>query len=580
MSGLLASKIRREDRKSMTDYSDEDLFQRHELFSSEDFSLRLHFYTDEFTVVNPLGSRKSEYKIAAFYFVIGNLPAQYRSQMRHIHLAMLFKHSYLKNHTYGEILEPLVNDLKKLERGHEFNTAVGVLNVRAAVACVSMDNLSAHQFGGFSKSFRTGRICRFCMATSERLTDTDVSVFKLRTPEIHEMHLKAVRAEPELGRVYGVVSECPFSELEFFDVTNGCPPDIMHDLLEGIVPRVLKLALKKLIQERHFTLEFLNNRITSFNYGFSDKTDKPVPIPKQCLGKSGSIPGKAVQKLSLLTFLPLLVGHKVPKGNKTWEMFLRLRCVTDIVLAPSIERSWVPYLEHLIRDFLDSFLEIFPDSFQPKMHYLLHYPRFINLYGPLRHVWCMRFEGKHQYFKDIARITRNFVNITHTLSKRHQMRQCYEGLSSLDVGYVVMAKTKGTSLITLPLSLQDSIKAYLHTELDEEEEVTEVTALKKHSVLYKVGTLYPVALLHGEEIPLFFEVVRILSIRNVWVLCGKLLRPTSFLKHEHAYVVEETSSWHTCQPGSETDHTPLNKYTNSKGDTTVFLKYRISANKC
>ncbi|CAN7948637.1 unnamed protein product [Ixodes hexagonus] len=355
MSSLLASNICREDGEGMTDYSDGDLYRRHELFSSGDFSLRLHFYTDEFTVVNPLGSRKSEYKIAAFYFVIGNLPAQYQSQTRHIHLAMLFKHSYLKDHTYGEILEPLVSDLKKLERGQEFNTAVGVLNVRAAVACVSMDNLSAHQFGGFSKNFRTGRICRFCMATSERMADTDISVFKLRTAEIHEMHLKAVRADPDLGRVYGVVSECPFSELEFFDVTNGCPPDIMHDLLEGIAPRVIKLALKKLIQERHFTLELLNNRITSFKYGFSDSTDKPVPIPKQCLGKSGSIPGKAVQKLSLLTFLPLLIGHKVSKGNKTWAMFLRFRCVTDIVLAPSIERSWVPYLGHLIKDFWTAF---------------------------------------------------------------------------------------------------------------------------------------------------------------------------------------------------------------------------------
>lgn len=222
--------------------------------------------------------------------------------MRHIHLAMLFEHIYLKDHTSGEILDPLVSDLKKLDRCHEFNTAVGVLNVRVAFACVSVDNLSAHQFGGLKKKcLRTGRICRFCMATSERMTDTDVSVLKLRTPEIHETHVKAVISDPESGRVYGVVSECPFSEL-FFDVTNGYPADIVHDLLEGIVSRVLKLALKKLIQERPFTLEFLNNGIISFNYGFSDGTDKPDPIRKQCFGKSGSIPCKAVQKLSLLTF--------------------------------------------------------------------------------------------------------------------------------------------------------------------------------------------------------------------------------------------------------------------------------------
>lgn len=217
----------------------------------------------------------------------------------------------------------------------------------------------------------------------------------------------------------------PRNARQFSDVTNSCPPDIMHDLLEGIVPRV-KLTLRKLIQERHFTLEFLNNRITSLQYGVSDRTDKPVTIPKQCLRKKGTIPGKAVQKMSLLIFLPLLIGHKIPKGNETWKMFLWLRSVTD-VFAPSIEKSWVTFLDHLIKEFLDSFLTLFPDGFHAKMHYLLHYPRFLNLYGPLRYVWCMRFEAKHQYFKRIAGITRNFANITHTLSKRHQMRQYYEG---------------------------------------------------------------------------------------------------------------------------------------------------------
>lgn len=55
------------------------------------------------------------------------------------------------------------------------------------------------------------------------------------------------------------LGECPFSELEFFDVGDCWPPDIMHDLLEGIMPYVIKLTLSKLIQEHHFTLEILNN---------------------------------------------------------------------------------------------------------------------------------------------------------------------------------------------------------------------------------------------------------------------------------------------------------------------------------
>ena len=56
----------------------------------------------------------------------------------------------------------------------------------------------------------------------------------------------------------------------------------------------------------------------------------------------------------------------------------------------------------------------------PKMHHLVHYPFYIKLLGPLKQFWCMRFEGKHAFFKTVARTTGNFVNAPLTLAKRHQ----------------------------------------------------------------------------------------------------------------------------------------------------------------
>lgn len=51
----------------------------------------------------------------------------------------------------------------------------------------------------------------------------------------------------------------------------------MHDLLEGVGPydHMTKLVLNSLIEEKHLSLEKLNYRITSFDYGFSDKDNKP-----------------------------------------------------------------------------------------------------------------------------------------------------------------------------------------------------------------------------------------------------------------------------------------------------------------
>lgn len=46
--------------------------------------------------------------------------------------------------------------------------------------------------------------------------------------------------------------------------------------------------------------------------------------------------------------------------------------------------------------------------------------------GPLVHIWCMRYESKHSYFKQLARITGNFKNIQKTLAYRHQRYMCYQ----------------------------------------------------------------------------------------------------------------------------------------------------------
>ena len=44
--------------------------------------------------------------------------------------------------------------------------------------------------------------------------------------------------------------------------------------------------------------------------------------------------------------------------------------------------------------------------------------------------WCMRFEGKHNYFKDLAHRVKCFKNIPKTMAERHQELACYYMVSS------------------------------------------------------------------------------------------------------------------------------------------------------
>ncbi len=55
---------------------------------------------------------------------------------------------------------------------------------------------------------------------------------------------------------------------------------------------------------------------------------------------------------------------------------------------------------------------------------MIHFPRQMTLFGPLRHHWVMRDEAKHSWFT--ARKTRNFRNLPKTMSTKHQKYMCHQ----------------------------------------------------------------------------------------------------------------------------------------------------------
>lgn len=154
----------------------------------------------------------------------------------------------------------MLDDLKKLEREGFMITVGGIeQTVHAALATFSADNLSAHMLAGFTMSFNSARVCRYCMAThtdvKDKFTESD---FVLRTPEVHLYHLTCIENAND-RRTYGVNYPSPFSELNYFDMTQTFPYDIMHDLLEGVIPLIIKLVLSWAPKEKHITIKELND---------------------------------------------------------------------------------------------------------------------------------------------------------------------------------------------------------------------------------------------------------------------------------------------------------------------------------
>lgn len=81
---------------------------------------------------------------------------------------------------------------------------------------------------------------------------------------------------------------------------------------------------------------------------------------------------------TLARFLPLIIGHFVPKDNPQWINFLRLLGIMDILFAPRISKELCTYLESMISDHHLMLRQLYPDvHITPKLHYMIHLPRLI-----------------------------------------------------------------------------------------------------------------------------------------------------------------------------------------------------------
>lgn len=186
------------------------------------------------------------------------------------------------------------------------------------------------------------------------------SEYVQRTPEGHQHHLNMLNAELPTASLYGVKEVCPLLALQGFDPTQHLPPDLMHDLHEGIIPFTLKYIISSLISQGFFSLEHLNNLIVEWKYDPCDSKNKPEKLSKLFLSGKATIKGSATQIFALFRHLSLFVGNCVPVGNQVWQLYLLLREIMDIIMSHKIPVSHIAYLQRKIHLFCLEFKALFP----------------------------------------------------------------------------------------------------------------------------------------------------------------------------------------------------------------------------
>lgn len=499
---------------------------------SKECAISLILYIDDFEICNPLGTSRKKHKICAVYWTLGNLPASCHSSLSNIYLAALIRSEDVKCYGYETVLKPLVDELITLEQEGLFIAKLGK-SIKGFVHCVVADNLGAHGLAGFVESFSGKYACRFCTAENIDIQTNEVKsgVFCARSKDLHTSHLKAIE-ENSLFSHFGVKKKCVLSEnLSYFSVTQSFPPDIAHDIFEGIVPVEIALCLNVLISKKYFTLANLNEAITAFPLKWTDKANRPHVVPLSYTTRK-TIGGNVHENWSLLRFLPLLIRTRVPSNEPAWQVLCELKDIVELVVAPFHTEDSISYLDFKISEHRTVFQEVFPhERILPKLHYLEHYPGLIRQFGPLVALWTIRFEAKHSFFKRVIRHTNCYKNVLYSLAQRHQFQTAY----NLYMCRLSKPPLEVADVSTLPL---DVINEDIAQAVKQKYPHMDTVDLTKHvsysGFNYRIGMVVAHGSLAG--LPEFSEIVHMIVLQETLIFIVKKL-DAWYLEHYRSYAL-------------------------------------------
>ncbi|XP_071831683.1 uncharacterized protein [Apostichopus japonicus] len=536
-------------------YRDGSFFKRYNNDHREEMIvIPLLLYYDDFETANPLGAKRGIHKLGGFYISVLSLPVKYQARLDNILLSTLVKSKFISKYGVNEVVKYVKDDLQVLSKdgllidGKDFAG-----KVRPQLFQVVGDNLGVHSLLGYVMSFSANYYCRFCKGHRSVLQKQMVEQQDLlRTQENYRVDINVNNVSQT-----GIRATSVLSEIEGYHVVENLAVDIMHDFAEGIVPLEMHLIIQRLIETRVFTLEELNSRILSYNYGFVDKKNKPNPFRQsQILNPSGASGQTAAQMVCLTIHLPLMIGDKINSSCQEWDLYLLLVEILKIVMSQSISMPATYMLKSLIKDHHELFLQLFPQrNLTPKQHIIIHYPRIIRELGPLRQYSSIRFEGKHKLFKQFANICNNFQNISKTLATKYQLAQCYDFLieKPIDSEDVILSKEVITTIGNLEYS--EKVAARLSCGMEDEIVVAGVAEL--HG--YEFRESATVVMIWTEEGPTFGEVVCVLVRQKSVFLVLKPLKTLYYERHLQAYAVQHGvgTDVEIMQPCDLFDYRPL-----------------------
>ncbi len=543
----------------MHDICDGTFIREHTVFQQNVNALQIILNHDDMEIVNPLGTHVKKHKLSMFYYSLANIPPQFRSKLSSIQLVAIAKSRDIRKFGVKTLLQDFLNTLNDMQqKGIEIEINGSKQTVYGALVMVPCDTLAAQWLGGFKEGVAFAvKPCRTCEVTKVDLkrkfshVECEERQFGEHSERTAALKTLSKASMEYWSKMWGIKEASALSNIKDFPLSQCLVHDPMHVLTEGIVPYEMALMLYSFVYcKNYFSLAYLNAQMENFAFSYLDSSHKPEKIDQKQLATDKKIKQTSASILTLCYALPFLIGHKVKRDDEMWKNFVRLSQITMLATSPLADLNTVGQLDQLISSHHYKFQEIFPsETITPKFHYCLHIPEQIKRFGPGRNQWCLRFEGKHGFFKQ--KKWHCFKNISKSMSEYHQKYMCYRMLCSnpllevgnenfLYAGDIVKEGTEVDIAVKFPDIKGQCISLFLEHNL---EVVEPLLAYMSPAVSIKGHTYKPgVALLLSWEnlVPVFGLLCHNLVYDQMKFFVVDKLSNCGYDDHYNSYVVTPT----------------------------------------
>ncbi|KAL7292930.1 hypothetical protein TKK_0013383 [Trichogramma kaykai] len=475
-------------------------------------TLPLYVFYDELETGNALGSHASTNKFGATYAEIGALPPKIAARLDSILFCSLINAKDKSEAENNEVFDDLIKELNFLAtHGIQINVQGRNYNVKFRLVLIVGDNLGLNQILGFVDCFNSDYFCRICKVTAEechKLVSEDVS--KLRNLENYETDVKEKNS-----LMTGIKEPCCFNGVNYYHVTKNVFLDVLHDYLEGVCTYTLHALIKTFTKDKKYniSLHVLNLLIQDFDYGDSPK---PPKIAFARLQQHNTLKMSAAEILSLVRYLPIILGPVVPRYDEHWKLLLLLRRIGDILTNHRIIKADIGRLSELITEFNTLYIRFYGDL-KPKFHHLVHYPRLLELNGPCFKYSTMRFESRHRRAKQSAGSSSCTKNLLYTIAIKETLKTCQ----------------------TIHNAMFPSPAIHVPNIISEDKAEKYYESVEIEGTMFKIGK-FVVADIQNEVS--FGEILQIIRVQDVYYFSMNIYEECSFDSHLHAYIVVYSKS--------------------------------------